>query len=144
MLGSRYGYYDPANAYNIDSVIELFEEANNNLGKLLFMQGDEEQKKQELERQVEQVHKPALAYFEKQLSDHLGPFIAGEKLTIADFCVFALRKNLYQNPAFGDIFSQLLKQFECVEHYLRETDKEIPIVVEEDLKGGVEGRANPA
>ena len=45
MLGSKYGYYDTANAYNIDSVIELFEEANNNLGKLLFMQGDEEQKK---------------------------------------------------------------------------------------------------
>ena len=45
MLGSKYGYYDPTNAYNIDSVVELFEEANNNLGKLLFMQGDEEQKK---------------------------------------------------------------------------------------------------
>ena len=44
MLGSKYGYYDQANAYNIDSVLELFEEANNNVGKLLFMHDDEESK----------------------------------------------------------------------------------------------------
>ena len=31
-----------------------------------------------------------------------------------------------------------------MEHYLKEIEKEIPIVVEEDLKGGIEGRANPA
>ena len=95
MLGSKYGYYDQANAYNIDSVLELFEEANNNVGKLLFMHDDEESKQQEINRQVENVHKPALAYFEMQLKNHLGPFIAGERLTIADFCVFAIQKNIW-------------------------------------------------
>ena len=30
-----------------------------------------------------------------------------------------------------------------MEHYLKEIEKEIPIIVEEDLKGGIEGRANP-
>lgn len=58
---------------------------------------------------MEAVHKPALAFFEKQLKDHLGPFIAGEKLTVADFCVFAMQKNIWNNPAFGDQFFQLLK-----------------------------------
>ena len=54
-----------------------------------------------------------------------------------------MQKNIWNNPAFGDHFAQLLKEFECVEHYLREVEKEIPVVVEEDLKGGIEGRANP-
>ena len=44
MLGTTFGYYDPEIAYNIDVVIELFEDAINSLGKLLFYQGDEESK----------------------------------------------------------------------------------------------------
>ena len=64
MLGSKYGFYDQQNSYNIDSVIELFEEGNNCLGKLLFMH-DEEMIKAEIGRQIEAVHKPALAFFEK-------------------------------------------------------------------------------
>ena len=44
MLGTTFGYYDPEIAYNIDVVIELFEDAINSIGKLTFWQGDEESK----------------------------------------------------------------------------------------------------
>ena len=90
MLGTTFGYYDPEIAYNIDVVIELFEDAINSIGKLTFWQGDEESKQQEIRDHVERIHKPMLVFFESQLEDHLGPFISGEKLTLADFCLFAI------------------------------------------------------
>ena len=41
MLGTTFGYYDPENAYNIDVVVELFEDAITSVGKLMFWSGDE-------------------------------------------------------------------------------------------------------
>ena len=142
MLGTTFGYYDPEIAYNIDVVVELFEDAVNSLGKLLFYQGDEESKQQLIREHVETIHKPMLVFFESQLEDHLGPFIAGEKLTIADFCVFAIQKNVWKNPAFEGIFSEFLDEYECVEHYLKTIEKEVPMVALDDQKGGSEEKAS--
>ena len=64
MLGTTFGYYDPEIAYNIDVVVELFEDAVNSLGKLLFYQGDEESKQQLVREHVETIHKPMLVFFE--------------------------------------------------------------------------------
>ena len=44
MLGNTFGFYDQENAYNIDVVIERFEDEINSIGKLTFWQGDEESK----------------------------------------------------------------------------------------------------
>ena len=83
-----------------------------------------------------------LVFFESQLEDHLGPFISGEKLTIADFCLFAIQKNVWNNPIFGELFKDILDQYECVQHYLKTIEKEVPMVAEDDQRGGSDEKAN--
>ena len=135
MLGTTFGYYDPENAYNIDVVVELFEDAITSVGKLMFWAGDEYSKQQEMQKHIDTIHKPALKFFESQLEDHLGPFISGEKLTIADFCLFAIKRNVWNNPMYGGAFDSIINEHECVQHYLKTIEKEVPMVPEEDSKG---------
>ena len=142
MLGTTFGYYDPENAYNIDVVVELFEDAITSVGKLMFWAGDEQSKQQEMQKHIDTIHKPALKFFESQLEDHLGPFISGEKLTIADFCLFAIKRNVWSNPMYAGVFDSIINEHECVQHYLKTIEKEVPMVPEEDGKGQIDDKVN--
>ena len=56
--------------------------------------------------------------------------------------MFAIQKNVWKNPAFEGIFSEFLDEYECVEHYLKTIEKEVPMVALDDQKGGSEEKAS--
>ena len=73
----------------------------------------------ELDGIIEKVHMPALKFLENQLTQDGGPYIAGDKLTIADCAAVALLANIWENPAgpWTQKFVPVLKQFPAVQAY---------------------------
>ena len=59
------------------------------------------------------------------MEDHLGPYIAGENVTIADFCIVAMNKNIWSNPQFEYAFTPLLDDYPGVSDYLGRIKKEV-------------------
>ena len=54
-----------------------------------------------------------LKLIEKQLTDLGGPYVSGEKLTIADCCCAAAFFNIWCNPAgpLKDVFARLVAKY---------------------------------
>ena len=68
MLGTKYGFYDPTNStgiYYCDVVLDCFSDMITSMGKILFFDGNEEQRHEFLQQEIEKLHKPALNFFEK-------------------------------------------------------------------------------
>ena len=68
MLGTKYGFYDPTSSlgcYYCDVVLDCFSDMITSMGKVLFFDGNEEQRHEFLQQEIEKLHKPALNFFEK-------------------------------------------------------------------------------
>ena len=127
-LGVQYGFYDIENIsimYQTDIVLDVFEDAMTNMHKLRYQQGDEESKHGAVLQAIEKIHKPALRVFEDQMEDHLGPHIAGENITIADFCIVAMIKSIWRNPKLEYAFTPILEDYPGVSDYLGRIQKEV-------------------
>ena len=98
-FGIRYGYYEPNNwrmAMYCDPIIDIFGDIMYNIGQYAFI-NDPDQKPALLVVYAEHVKK-FTALCEKNLEHHKGKFIAGDKVTIADFVMASYIGNYVMNP----------------------------------------------
>ena len=105
MLGQKYGYYDASN-WKCAAKVDLFLDAwvdmlDKSSGLAMKMAGgaDAAEVMGEMDKVIETVFRPALKAMDAQLAAEGGPFLAGSKVTIADFCMVALMANIMENPA---------------------------------------------
>ena len=118
-LGRKYGYYpeDPETAWKIDSTIDAVEDYLNAYFKVNF-EKDEEKKA---------IHKEAwlkmlpvwVTAIEKRITSNGGKYVAGEKITIADFALATIGFNMLlneANPHYADSIG-LVKDHEILRTY---------------------------
>ena len=43
---------------------------------------------------------------------------------------------------YGSLFEPIIEEHECVQHYLKTIEKEVPMVPEDESKGGVDDSAS--
>ena len=99
-LGIKHGYYTPSDwktAYYTDVIVDCWVDVFDSMGRILFgmMDASEEEKTEEITKTIKTIHVPMLGLMEKHLEDLGGPFIAGEKLTIADCCCASAFFNIW-------------------------------------------------
>lgn len=119
-VGRKYGYYpkdDPMIAYQIDSTIDAVEDYVGAYFKFNF-EPNEEKKAIFRENWIKML--PMwIAAFEKRIEANGGKYIAGTKITIADFAFGSVAFNLLfneANPHFTEVLpfvkdSQILKKY---------------------------------
>jgi glutathione S-transferase len=98
-LGRKYGYYpeDPETAWKIDSTIDAVEDYFNGYFKYNF-EKDEERKKVAKENWLKML--PIwVSAIEKRITENGGKYVAGDKLTIADFALASAGFNMLLNEA---------------------------------------------
>ena len=91
-MGTKHGYYtptDPKCAYYTDVVLDCWTDLLESVNKNFFTAKSDEEKAEDVKKAIENVHRPTLALLENQLKTHGGPYIAGDKLTIADCALMA-------------------------------------------------------
>ena len=117
-LGIKHGYYFPTDwksAYYSDVIVDCWADVFESMGKLLFLMqsAPEAETRAAVDKAVDSVHEPMLQLIEKQLDDLGGPYIVGEKLTIADFCCAAAFFNIWCNPAgpLKEVFGQVVARY---------------------------------
>lgn len=96
-FGIRFGYYNPKSwqeARYIDPIVETFSDVVSSVGKTAFAPDD--QKAACMEALIALVTK-FIKLAESNLVHHGGKFIAGNKVTIADFVMIAYVENLLMN-----------------------------------------------
>ena len=113
----------------LDAWVDMHDKTNGLALKMVNGGCTQEEALGELDKIIENVHVPALKFLENQLTQDGGPYIAGEKLTIADCAAVALLANVWENPAgpWTAKFEPVLKGFPAVQAYnlaIREAFKE--------------------
>ena len=98
-LGRKYGYYpeDPETAWKIDSTIDAMEDYLNAYYKVAF-EKDPERLAKVKENWLKMIPVWVTA-IEKRITDNGGKYVAGDKITIADFALSAIGFNLLLNEA---------------------------------------------
>ena len=122
MLGTMYGYYNPSDwkcAYYCDVILDGWVDILDKTNGIVLSEDSEEKKKETLENVIKNIHIPFLNFMEKQLVECGGPYIAGNKLTIADCAMVATLANIWENPAgpFTERFKPVLANYPKVQAY---------------------------
>lgn len=98
-FGARYGYYDPRDwrqASLIDPICEVYGDLLGGLSKVMFAPDDA---KAQLCTELQSGVAPKYhGLIEKTLCSHNGKFVAGDKVTIADFVLASHIANNLNNP----------------------------------------------
>ena len=97
-FGNRYGYYNPRdwkNAMYIDPIVDTWADYMSGLSKVLFGGSS-----QELINEFSTgIHMKMIMLIEKTLAHSNGKFIAGNKITIADFVAVCVIANYMENDS---------------------------------------------
>ena len=104
-LGRKYGYYpeDPETAWKIDSTIDAVEDYLNAYFKFNFESNEE--KKAIFKEAWLKLLPTWVAAIEKRITSNGGKYVAGEKITIADFALATVGFNMLlneANPSYAD------------------------------------------
>ena len=126
-LGRTYGYYpeSPETAYTIDSTIDSIEDFLSGFFRFHF-ESDAEKKAVYKENMLKMVSIWVVA-IEKRLEKSSGKYIAGEKITIADFALAAVAFNNLlneSNPLYADTLP-LIKDHETLNKYFTGLKEEL-------------------
>jgi glutathione S-transferase len=118
-LGRKYGYYpeDPETAWKVDSTIDAVEDYLNAYFKYNF-EKDEDKKAIHKENWLKML--PVwVAAIEKRITSNGGKYVAGEKITIADFALAAAGFNMLLNEANPHYSESLpfIKDHEVLRNY---------------------------
>ena len=130
MLGAKEGYYDPTNwkeCQCIDQILDAWVDIHDKFYEVaMFMQGTAQEKNVKMQEYIEKLHHPVLKFMEDNLGKNGGPYLAGKKLTIADFAMAAFLLSAWEAEGgpFVAQFKGPLSQYPKVTAYnlkLRET-----------------------
>ena len=136
-LGRKYGYYpeDPETAWKIDSTVDAVEDYLNAYFKFNFEK--DEANKAILKEAWLKMLPVWVNAIEKRITSNGGKYVAGEKITIADFALAAIGFNLLQNeanPHYADSYA-IVKDHEILRTYSH--------LLKEDLAERLEKRPQP-
>ena len=121
-LGRKYGYYpedDPEVTWKIDSTIDAVEDYLQ--AYLRFHFETNEERKAQLKENWLKLLPVWIQVLEKRISANGGKYIAGDKITIADFAVATVAFNFLRNeanPHFA-VTAEYLKDCEVLRNYSR-------------------------
>ncbi len=127
-LGRKYGYYpdEPELAYKIDSTIDAVEDY---LGAYFKYQFEQNEEKKALHKENWLKMLPVwITAIEKRLSSNSNPrYIAGDKITIADFALAAVGFNMLlneANPSYAETLP-FIKDHEVLKAYANGLKEEL-------------------
>lgn len=101
MLGKKYGYYttDPETAWKIDSTIDALGDLQNSYYRVMF-EKDSETKKKLFEDFLSRIFPQWCQVMQKRLQENsTQKYIAGDKMSIADFALAGLAYSTFMNDA---------------------------------------------
>ena len=128
-LGRQHGYYpdDPELAYKIDSTIDAVEDLMQSNYKWRF-EADEARKATGKENFLKNFLPKWIDAIEKRIANNsTQKFVAGDKMTIADFALAAVAFNILlndTNPVFAEI-QEVLKDSAVIDTYVASLQAEL-------------------
>ena len=118
MLGAMNGFYDTTDWKScgmVDSILDCWVDLHDkSYAVAMFMpNATEEEKANKMQENIEKFHEPCLGLMEKMLEKHGGPYIAGAKLTIADFALVSFLLSIWEceGGPFTEIFKPVLAKY---------------------------------
>ena len=132
MIGQKLGYYDASDwksSYYCDVIVDQWSDMLKVADPFLGG-GTDEEKLAAAQANIDTCHEQCFTFMEKQLETLGTPYIAGNKLSIADCIMSAFVHNMYENPngPLAPAFAPVIAKYPKVTEYfgrLKDAFKEV-------------------